>query len=257
MRLSQMARKLGLTQNSIIEFLKDKGHDVPEGGNAKLTEEQVTALYKEHNITVFTDPEEIKDLEAEEVTEVQAEEVPIETPTAVETTDDIIETKAEEDTEKAEPAKEEADVEVIRVKKVKLEGIKVLGKIDLPEPKPKVTKEGEDAPENEKKPRRKHQKNQPRRTGRKRELTFEQKREREERQRIKEKETREQKLKEKKKKYFEENIKPMQEQAAEVVKRKKKKKKSSSEQSRVKKKAAPKTKNPLKRFWNWLNDPYA
>ncbi|MEQ8924935.1 MAG: translation initiation factor IF-2 N-terminal domain-containing protein, partial [Fulvivirga sp.] len=217
MRLSQLARKLGVTQTDINELLLEKGFEAPEGGNSKLTEEQVTALYKHFDIPVFTEPEELKKLEPEVVEEEVIDE-PHDEVKEEDSSDKEKQAKIEETPKTEEPVVEKKGItvdditeenipsfDVVRAKKVKLEGIKVIGKIDLPEPKPKPDKkeksEEELANHDKRSPRRGSKYNKGNR--RKREpLTFEQKQRLEEKKRLREKEEREKKLKEKKKAYF-------------------------------------------------------
>ncbi|WP_157629992.1 translation initiation factor IF-2 [Thermonema rossianum] len=47
MRLSQAARKLNTATTTIVEFLKEKGHEVENNPNAKITDEQFQLLVKE------------------------------------------------------------------------------------------------------------------------------------------------------------------------------------------------------------------
>ncbi|MEQ9119518.1 hypothetical protein [Fulvivirga sp.] len=264
MRLSQIARKLGATQSELSEKLVSNGEKAPEGGNSKLTDDQIALLFRLYN---YSEPEE---KEEEVVTEPDAETTVAETsepePQIVEeVVQEEVQTEVEE-VEQPEAAKgsieEEPaeEVEVIRAKKIKLEGIKVLGKIDLPEKPVKVEEESEDN-EDGTKTGNKRERRQPRNMRsndknrrRKPELTFEEKQALEERNRLKEKRKREKQLKEKKKKYFEQNIKPKQEQ---VGNKQKKKKKKEFSNTATEKRTKITTKNPFKRFWIWLNDPYA
>ena len=47
MRLSQVARKLNIGKNTIIEFLKEKGFDVEDNPNYKINDEQLSILSRE------------------------------------------------------------------------------------------------------------------------------------------------------------------------------------------------------------------
>ncbi len=46
MRLSQVARKLNVGRDTIVEFLAEKGMEVDRNPNAKITTEQYTLLAK-------------------------------------------------------------------------------------------------------------------------------------------------------------------------------------------------------------------
>jgi translation initiation factor IF-2 len=137
-RLSQAARKLNVGHNTILDFLLKKGFEVENNPNAKLTPEQVTLLSKEF---------------ASSATEkLEASGLSI----GVKHSDSHVETEKEvkkriEDEEsnimiknlgsKDLKVKEEPKLEKVEREKPKLEGIKVVGKIEL-EKKP-VAKEEE------------------------------------------------------------------------------------------------------------------
>lgn len=267
MRLSQIARKLGVTQSTITDLLVEKGYDAPKGGNAKLNEEEVTTLYKHFDITVFTEPEVIKQLEveAEENTENEKAIDTTDSETTIEEKQEVelvADPEADEDKKDEAPAvlEEEEEVEVIRAKKVKLDGIKVVGKIELPEPKPKPEPESkveEEEKEKIERPRGRRKYNDRNKRRKKTPLSFEQKQAIEEKKARREKAEREKKLREKKKKYFEQNIKPKQKEVAEAVQKKKKKKIEAAQKETSTKRTKITTKNPIKRLWQWFNDPYA
>ena len=273
MRLSQIARKLGVAPSTVSELLVKKGYDEPKNGNAKLNEDQVSALYKHYDITVFTEPEVIKELASEEIEETE-EGVVFEKDEKEHSSKEVM---VADEVEQSEPSKEEQEfipeqsevdqgditeepssVEVIRAKKVKLEGIKVLGKIELPKPvekkvgdPPTEAEEKSDKPRNQKRSARSNQKRRKKRP----ELTIEQKQAAQERKRIREKKQREQRLKEKKQAYFQEKIRHKQKEAAAAAQKRKKKKEQAKQTTPERTKIN--TKNPFKRFWLWLNDPYA
>lgn len=167
MRLSQVARKLNVGRSTIVDFLSDKGFEVDSSPNSKISGEQYTMLAKEFassasekeeasHLTIGTKltedllsstekpntskPQEddpqilIKNLSTEEVApkEEEAEELPTEpTPEVTEETTTLPETE--------------------EVESPKLQGFKVVGKIDL-DPKPKEEKPKEEAPTPEPEP---------------------------------------------------------------------------------------------------------
>jgi translation initiation factor IF-2 len=139
-RASQAARKLNVGLHTVIEFLAKKGHVVENNPNAKLTPEQFALLSKEY---------------ASSATEkLEASHLHI----GVKHTENIvIEPEKETHKKKTEEeeniliknvgvkdfkAKEEAKPEKVEREKPKLEGLKVVDKIDL-EKKPKGKKEEE------------------------------------------------------------------------------------------------------------------
>lgn len=289
MRLSQIARKVGTSVATITELLQSHKMDLPEGKNVKLNEEQVSLVYKNFDITIFTETKVAKEqpLEKEQtekpmlpkptgsspakvaVSEVK-EKIVGEIKENVETGKEQEETGIEEvkaiapeppkekenvDTKPAEGDQEEdrkQEVEVIRAKKIKLEGIKIVGKIDLPEPKPKADTESRDdsrpaTPEHRRR-RKKRQKDD------KTPLNFEQKQLLEQKKRRKAKEENARKSKERKRKHFEEKIKTKQ--AANTTPKKKTNGQPERATEIVKKNTSSKAtkSNWVKRFWKWLND---
>ena len=149
----------------------------------------------------------------------------------------------------------EDDSAVIRAKLVKLEGIKVVGKIDLPPPpKPKIKDENEDAAESSpekaksyrgKKSRRNHKNRKPE--------NLKQKQEREKRKIERERKAKEKKIKAKKKQHYIEKLEKAQGNKPIVAKtgKSQKRKAAANRQPMVQK-----SKNPVKRFWHWLNGKY-
>ena len=135
MRVGQLARKLGISPTEVINFLSSVAIETPEASNTKLSPEQLQVAIKHFDPSgkiEFTAKEEVKEevIAVEPVTSV--EEVapleitqPIETGSAVEITSSLEESVVED------------KVEVIKAPKVELAGLKVLGKIELPEKKKK------------------------------------------------------------------------------------------------------------------------
>lgn len=112
MRIGQLARQIGISPSEIIEFLSAQNIETESGTNARLTEDVAAKILERFA------PEK-----KAEVIETIAEEGKIE------------EEKIESETSAV--SEEPAPLEVIRVSKVELQGLKVVGKIDLPEPKKK------------------------------------------------------------------------------------------------------------------------
>ena len=170
MRLSQVARKLNVGRNTIVDFLSAKGFSVDSSPNAKISGEQYDMLAKEFaasahekeeasHLTIGTKHVEDMVIDSSGVTEPQKEEPkkeesapvkkeaepkeeapkieepkadePKETPQAEEIKEEA--PKEEKPAEK-EPAKKESEEEA---KDEKKSGLKVLGKIDLDKDKKK------------------------------------------------------------------------------------------------------------------------
>lgn len=152
MRLSQVARKLNIGKNTIIEFLSSQGHQIDDNPNFKINSEQLDLLSKEFADSAL-DKEEASSLSIgykhSENVVINAESDTSREPAEDDEEEEILikgnqfdkktETKEPEETVKEDqPKKEEEDS--VR-EKPKLKGIKVVGKIDL-EKKPSE-KEGE------------------------------------------------------------------------------------------------------------------
>ena len=159
MRLSQVARKLNVGRNTIIEHLSEKGFEIDSSPNTKITPEQYAILARE-----FADSAHDKE-EAHELTIGTKH-----TENVVIGTDKAPEPKAEEE-EKiliknlSSEEKKEDEVETVKTEAPKLQGIKVVGKIDVEgkkkeEPKEEKVEEKkvEEAPKAEKKEEPKEEK---------------------------------------------------------------------------------------------------
>jgi translation initiation factor IF-2 len=140
-RASQAARKLNVGLHTIIEFLAKKGHVVENNPNAKLTPEQYALLSKEYASSAT---------EKLEASNLQIGVKHIEN-VVFEPEKEVHKKKTEEEESiliknigaKEVKAKEEPKpqpISKVEVEKPKLEGLKVVDKIDL-EPKPKAKKE--------------------------------------------------------------------------------------------------------------------
>ena len=174
MRLSQVARKLNVGRNTIVDFLVNKGFEVDSSPNAKISGEEYDLLAKEFaasasekeeasHLTIGTkhveelkkeepkaEPkvEEVKTEEPKEIPTQKAEEKE-ETPTPEPKAEPVVEAKKEEEP-KAEAPKETPKTEESPAEERK-GGLKVLGKIDLDQGKKKEpAKEEKPAPKEEK-----------------------------------------------------------------------------------------------------------
>lgn len=168
MRLRQLARKLDVNPNRILEILSENSYEVQNDPNLKLTEDQEVIVVQKLQPAV---------LHEESKTEIQTgpqqEELPLKEGKGTQMNESLQSAQSIEPTEKPLPRKIELpetkkrekpaiytlekeveaqskDLELIKAPKVKLDGLKVLGKIDLPEPKSKA-KEKEETQEEESK----------------------------------------------------------------------------------------------------------
>jgi len=130
MRLGQLARKLSLRPLEIVEFLAENRIQIAEGANVRLENDQVSLIMKKFVPGWIETSEEVT--EADE--ELAIENVSLEQPIVNEEISFSDNNSASPDTNVANSS---ATIEVIKAPKVELSGLKVLGKIELPEPKKK------------------------------------------------------------------------------------------------------------------------
>ncbi len=129
-RLSQAARKLNVGHNTILEFLLKKGFEVENNPNAKLTPEQVILLSKEFASSA-TEKLEASGLSIgvkhSEMLIIENEKESVKKRVEDEESNIMIKNLGSKDLK----AKEESKPEKVEREKPKLEGIKVVGKIEL------------------------------------------------------------------------------------------------------------------------------
>jgi hypothetical protein len=286
MRLTTLARKIHLTPSKLVAFLEQKNAEIDNGINTRLDKQTIDMVLKHFglaqsesaepqeeiiagNTTVDAEPETAEvpgrqaDIDHEEVVVIEMEsplpeqdapEVDIketeiaETP-KVGTIDDLEEGEAE-------------DIELIKAKKVKLEGIKVVGKIELPEKQKKEVLSddetdaatGEELKEPKTRQRRKEQKHQEKAAQKAKRsgltISYEEKLRREEKLKRRELKLKMKKEKARKKAHY---VKSVQSKSVAAAPRKKVKKGQDelSGQNQV-----VSYKNPIMRFWAWLNGKY-
>jgi hypothetical protein len=132
MRLGQLARKLAIRPSQIVDYLSTIEVFPEEGSNARLSDE-VTG-----RVIMYFAPERLNEiLTKEETPEPVIVSPPVEEQPVQST---IVEAAPEVESGQspvAELSEEKPEVEVIKAPKVELTGLKVLGKIDLPEPRKK------------------------------------------------------------------------------------------------------------------------
>ncbi|MGB3466379.1 MAG: hypothetical protein WBA74_13960 [Cyclobacteriaceae bacterium] len=139
--------------------------------------------------------------------------------------------------------------EVIRAKLQKLEGIKVVGKIELPPPPKPKEKSEEDNKNKERKSKRESSDKR-----RRKPETLKDKQEREKRREERERKKLEKQLKAKKRKHY---IKKIEKKGANKPSSSKNiRKATKSDNNKNRQPVNQKSRNPVKRFWHWLNGKY-
>jgi hypothetical protein len=120
MRLGQLARRLSLRPVQIVEFLANNNIQIDPNSNTRLEEVYVSMIVQryapESLVAIVNEPDEVEEVVSEPTTPTIQEDV---------TEQHLI----------IEEPKSAEEIEVIRVQKIELSGLKVLGKIELPEPK--------------------------------------------------------------------------------------------------------------------------
>lgn len=122
MRLAQLARKLSVRPSEIVDLLSKNQVFFEDGSNAKLNDDQVRSA-----VLHFV-PERISEIMLVQTSEANEPESQPE-----KTLEMPIEDKAESISEVLNPITESSVSETIRAQKIELSGLKVLGKIELPQ----------------------------------------------------------------------------------------------------------------------------
>jgi len=140
-RLSQVARKLNVGTNTVIQALEKKGFSIDSSPNAKLTQEQYDILAREF----ATSAHEKEEASGITIGKKHSDNVVINANSPADTSgpDEEEEILIKNLSSKEQPKEEEEEAtDEIRTQAPKLQGIKVVGKIDL-DPKKAVKKEEE------------------------------------------------------------------------------------------------------------------
>lgn len=130
MRLAQLARKIGIKPGEIAAFLTDKNLPIDGSSNAKVAEDQVELVLR-HYAPDLLSP--VAEIESQVLAEEETESVT--NPEHLEISEDAPLLASEEDMKVATSDEDTVIKEVIKPVLVELPGLKVVGKIDLPESK--------------------------------------------------------------------------------------------------------------------------
>jgi len=145
-RLSKVARELNVSVGTLSDFLNSNGFKVESNPNAKLTDDQYALVRKEYADEKKTKDEAIliqkekETLFAEEEARKSVIKPPAKPIVEVPPAKPAPETVPVKATAVAAPVPAAPQPESVQREKVKLEGPKITGKIDLPEPPKKATK---------------------------------------------------------------------------------------------------------------------
>jgi hypothetical protein len=200
MRLGQIARKLDISPAELTTFLQEQFGPQDWGTNSRLTEAQLAQALRhfapDQAVSFFQSGKAEAEPQPESTTEPTKELVVEQKPAPVDERPEV--------------------VEVIKAPKVELSGLKVLGKIELPEKKKKepaadstAKPDGAESSRPRRKPQAREERSQPRKN------PIAQQREREEREALRKKQEEAQRLKEKKASRY---LKAVQNKAVKVAK---------------------------------------
>lgn len=144
MRLGQLARKLSIGTSDVVDFLASQNISIEPGINTRLDDSLVVRVIEKFAPGM---KDELLGATPSEETPVTKAEEPAPLAVAVEEVEEAVTAAPvvqaiEEITEDVSGEKPE----VIKAPKIELSGLKVLGKIELPEPKKKEVKEEEPTP---------------------------------------------------------------------------------------------------------------
>jgi hypothetical protein len=137
MRLGQLARKLSLRPAEIVEFLAGQGIPLEANSNTRMEDGLVMLVVKKYAPDSLVEVESELKAVVDEVTEEKEQD-------QVNNVDDIEESAIEsvQPVQSLTAQTTSFETEVIRVPKIELSGLKVLGKIELAEPKKNELQEG-------------------------------------------------------------------------------------------------------------------
>ena len=128
MRLAQLARKLTIRPTVIVDFLTQHNIQIEDGSNTRLADDHVALIMQKFA------PARAAEIAAELVIEKETE---LKTSVPEEKVEVIAQSTAIESISSSSEESLSEKIEVIKAPKVELSGLKVLGKIDLPESKKK------------------------------------------------------------------------------------------------------------------------
>lgn len=130
MRLGQLSRKINISYSEVLNYLEDElGVHIDASLNSKIDDNHVTAIVEHFKPKKVDAPELIEEISTDELMDKTTIEDTIENENNVDELVDDAQTIVEE-------LIEEKNIETIKAKAERLEGLKVIGKIDLPPPPP-------------------------------------------------------------------------------------------------------------------------
>ncbi len=136
MRLGQLARKLALRPSQIVDYLSAQQIFPEEGSNARMTDEMTERIVLHFAPQRLNEILAVEEKSPEPISEPLQEQLVISKAAVDVVVVDIAPLSSQFEVIDERPSEDKP--EVIKAPKVELSGLKVLGKIELPEPKKKT-----------------------------------------------------------------------------------------------------------------------
>ncbi|MFM7855505.1 MAG: hypothetical protein ACKO96_27165 [Flammeovirgaceae bacterium] len=227
-----MARKISVKQSDVVSFLLNQNISIADNSNTRVEEEQIRLVvqhFAPNQINeIFTEVEKETPTAEKEETKIDAHSELVYTVALPNN-----EIKTEEFPEQQQP------IEVIKAPKVELQGLKIVGKIDLPEAPKKETKEQRQ--ENKQERQRRESRQTERKGGKRNPIALQREREEREAQLLREEKLKAEK--ELKTKRYLSKVKPRTVKPTRLVK---------EEVEQMVEVAEQQPTNIFGRFWRWL-----
>lgn len=264
MRLGQFARKLNVKPQEIAEFLKNEFElEISVHPNSKIEDEYIEAIklfFSKEEKEKIVSTEERKPTLEENINEEADPKKHNDNQEVIETTEEIdIDVREEEVSDEHELTEEDLNIVdgIIKAPEVEVSGVKVVGKIEIPEKKTEEADESEESNDSDSslneetsKSRGAERSKKPKKRRGKKELSYEEQKKRELEKYEKEKQRKLEQEKQKKKKYYEEKVLKKVKQNNASRKKNKKKQKHKEEEEEL---SVNQPKTLWGKFIRWLN----
>lgn len=230
MRLGQLSRKINIRSSEIVSFLASQNVAIDDSVNTKVNDDLVRLVVSKFAPGTLIAVEEIIDEAPTEqpVPEIAHEpslEVAVPEVTAIVEAEEISaehDAEREEEVSRSESGEQTEFPDVIKAPKVELQGLKIIGKIELPTPKKKepvappveenteenVAAKVADIPKGDRHDKRRNGPRKEKRNDRPRKNPIALQREREEREALERKKEQARREKEKRTQYYQKRVKP-------------------------------------------------
>lgn len=139
MRLGQLSRKLSVRSSEIVGFLNAKGIVVEDNANSKIGDAESAMVVSHFAPGMKLEEPQVDEVGEPEVTPVSHGEAPAVSEEQQEQREENISVSASSSPGESSTTEPGSETEIIKAPKVELQGLRVVGKIELPEPRKKDT----------------------------------------------------------------------------------------------------------------------